>query len=154
MTHYVQYVTSGEETIAYVNPENIDITGVFRYEPDSYLSYGQSEYDLINPETGDFIVLLNWRYSATYLKFDKFGYPDQTFNDNILSLGDPEIVGCLANGNYLIYNNEAAYDILSFDATNKYATRAWYRIMYSNNSDVVRYHYYKEVGFSVRLVKD
>jgi uncharacterized protein (TIGR02145 family) len=41
-----------------------------------------------------------------------------------------------------------------WSATEYDATRAWYRIMYSNNSDVARYHYYKEVGYSVRLVKD
>ena len=41
-----------------------------------------------------------------------------------------------------------------WSATEYTATRAWYRDMLSNNSDVSRYGSYKEVGFSVRCLRD
>jgi uncharacterized protein (TIGR02145 family) len=56
------------------------------------------------------------------------------------------------------FNDGAFYGIGSFDSwwsTTEYnATLAWYRLMYFNDSDVLRDYYDKKVGMSVRCVKD
>jgi len=41
-----------------------------------------------------------------------------------------------------------------WSATESNATNAWHRVMNDNNSYVIRLNYYKEVGFSVRCVRD
>jgi uncharacterized protein (TIGR02145 family) len=41
-----------------------------------------------------------------------------------------------------------------WSATEYNDTYAWYRLMYYNNSNVYRSYYYKEVGFSVRCLRD
>lgn len=41
-----------------------------------------------------------------------------------------------------------------WSATEYYSGSAWYRLLYYGSSDVVRYDYYEQAGFSVRCVRD
>jgi len=79
-----------------------------------------------------------WNENATYYGTDNFGFNAlpggyRSLNGIFYSIGSPGYWWC---------------------ATEHYATNAWYRSMSSQHSNVDRYYNYKEVGFSVRCIKD